>query len=72
MIGMVTAVLTGSDGAGLLATIATGHWAVAGFVTGGVVSAAVLMALMWFQLSAFAQAHQQRLFENEQERPDVG
>jgi hypothetical protein len=34
MIGMVTAVLTGSA-AGLLATIAAGHSAVAGFVTGG-------------------------------------
>ena len=35
MIGMVTAVLTGSA-AGLLATIAAGHSAVAGFVIGGV------------------------------------
>jgi hypothetical protein len=54
MIGVVTAVLTGSD-AGLLATIAAGHSAVAGFVTGGVVGVAVLMALMWFQYSAWAQ-----------------
>ena len=68
---VVTAVLTGSA-AGLLATIAAGHSAVAGFVTGGVVSIAVLVALMWFQYSAFAQAHQLRLFENEQERPDTG
>jgi hypothetical protein len=37
-----------------------------------VVSAAVLVALMWFQYSAFAQAHQLRLFENEQENPDAG
>jgi hypothetical protein len=44
MIGVVTAVLTGSD-AGLLATITAGHSAVAGFVTGGVVSVAVLAAL---------------------------
>jgi hypothetical protein len=71
MIGMVTAVLTGSA-AGLLATIATGHSAVAGFVTGGAVSVAVLAALMWFQYSAFGQAHQLRLFEDEQERPDAG
>jgi hypothetical protein len=71
MIGVVTAVLTGSA-AGLLATIAAGHSAVAGFVTGGVVGAAVLVALMWFQLSAWVQAHQQRLFEDEQERPDAG
>ena len=59
MIGMVTAVLTGSD-AGLLATIAAGHSAVAGFVTGGVVGVAVLMALMWFQYSAWARGHQLR------------
>jgi hypothetical protein len=31
-----------------------------------------LVALMWFQLSAWVRAHQQRLFENEQERPDAG
>jgi hypothetical protein len=36
MIGVVTAVLTGSA-ADLLATVAAGHSAVAGFVTGGVV-----------------------------------
>jgi hypothetical protein len=71
MIGMVTAVLTGSA-AGLLASIAAGHSAVAGFVTGGVVSLAALVALMRFQYSAFAQAHQLRLFEDEQERPDAG
>ena len=71
MIGVVTAVLTGSD-AGLLATVAAGHSAVAGFVTGGVVGVAVLMALMWFQCAAWAQGHQLRLFEDEQERPDAG
>jgi hypothetical protein len=71
MIGVVTAVLTGSA-AGLLATIAASHSAVAGFVTGGLVGAAVLAALMWFHFSAWAQAHQQRLFEDEQERPDAG
>jgi len=46
MIGVVTAVLTGAA-AGLLATVASGHSAVAGFVTGGVVGVAVQMALMW-------------------------
>jgi hypothetical protein len=71
MIGVVTAVLTGSA-AGLLATIAASHSAVAGFVTGGVVGAAALVALMWFQLSAWVHAHQQRLFEEEQERLDAG
>src|SRR6266496_3478375 len=30
-----------------------------------VVGAAVLVALMWFQLSAWAHGHQQRLFEDE-------
>jgi hypothetical protein len=54
------------------AILAAGHSAVAGFVTGGVVGVAVLVALMRFQLSAWAQAHQQRLFEDEQERPDAG
>ena len=48
MIGVVTAVLTGSD-AGLLATIAARHSAVAGFVTGGVVVPPFLVVLMWFQ-----------------------
>jgi CubicO group peptidase (beta-lactamase class C family) len=58
--------------AGLLATIAASHSAVAGFVTGGVVGAAALVALMWFQFSAWVHAHQQRLFEDEQGRPDAG
>jgi hypothetical protein len=71
MIGVVTAVLTGSA-AGLLGTIAASHSAVAGFVTGGVVGAAVLVALRRYQLSGSVQAHQQRLFEDEQERPDAG
>ena len=71
MIGVVTAVLTGSA-AGLLATIASGRSAVAGFVTGGVVGVAVLMALIWFQASAWTQGHQVQLFEDEQERPDAG
>ena len=59
MIGVVTAVLTGSA-AGLLATIAAGHSAVAGFA-GGVVGVAVLMTLMWFQYSAWVQGHHLRL-----------
>ena len=71
MIGVVTAVLTGSA-AGLLATIAAGHSAVAGFVTGGVVGAAALVALTWFQLSAWVHGHQQRLFEDKQESPHAG
>jgi hypothetical protein len=31
-----------------------------------------LMALTWFQHSAWTQGHQQRLFEDEQEQPDAG
>ena len=52
--------------------MAAGHSAVAGFVTGGVVGIAVLMALMWFQYSAWTRGHQLRLFEDEQDRPDAG
>ena len=71
MIGMVTAVLTGSA-VGQLAAIASGHSHVAGLVTDGVVSASVLVALMWFQHRAWEQARRERLFGNEQEKPEVG
>ena len=67
MIGVVTAVLTGSD-----AHHPAGDEPGDRRVAGGVVGVAVLVALMWFQYSAWAQAHQLRLFENEQERPDAG
>jgi hypothetical protein len=63
MIGMVTVVLTGSA-AGLLATIAASHSAVAGFVTGGVVGAAVLVALMWFRRTDYPDLSNQRLGRN--------
>jgi hypothetical protein len=65
MVGVVTAVLTGSA-AGLLAAIATGDSVVAGFVTGAVVGAAVLVALMLFQLSAWAHTSRRQLFDDEQ------
>jgi hypothetical protein len=64
MIAVVTAVLTGSA-AGLIAVIAAGHSAVAGFVTGGVVDAAVLAALTWHQYRAWTQGVRTRLFEDE-------
>jgi hypothetical protein len=47
MIGVVTAVPTGSAAA-LFATTAAGHPAAAGFVTGRVVGVGVLAALMWY------------------------
>jgi hypothetical protein len=71
MIGVVTSVLTGGA-AGLLATIAAGHSAVAGFITGAVVGAGALVALMWFQYVTWGQARREQLFEGEQEEPEAG
>jgi len=71
MIGVVTAVLTGSA-IGQVAAITSGHSHVAGLVTDGVVSVAVLAILMWFQYRAWEQARQERLFGHEQEKPDAG
>jgi len=68
MVGVVTAVLTGSA-AGLLATIAAGHSAVAGFVTGAVAGIAALLALMAFQVRGWDKSDQLQLFEDEQEPP---
>jgi hypothetical protein len=68
MVGVVTAVLTGSA-AGLLATIAAGHSAVAGFVTGAVVGIAALLALLRFQYRAWNKSDQLQLFDDEQELP---
>lgn len=56
MVAVVTAVLTGSA-AGLVAAVASGHSAVAGFVTGGVVALAILVVLMRLQSSSWKQAH---------------
>lgn len=71
MIGVVTAVLTGSAVAQLVA-IASGHSHVAGLVTDGVVSVLVLVALMWFQHRAWEQARRERLFGTELEKPEAG
>jgi hypothetical protein len=49
----------------LIAHTAAGHSAVAGFAAGGVVGAAVLAALMWYQYRAWAQGVRIRLFEAE-------
>jgi hypothetical protein len=70
MIGVVTAVLTGSA-AGLLATVVAGHSGVAGFTAGGVTGVTVLAALMWYQHSAWGRTRQIRLFEDELEGPDA-
>lgn len=52
MVGVVTAVLAGSA-AGLLTAIADGHSGVAGFVAGGIVGVAILVALMELQFRRF-------------------
>jgi hypothetical protein len=62
MVGVVTAVLVGSA-AGLVAAVAAGHSAVAGFVTGGVVSLATVVALMRMQNSAWRQIRQHPYFD---------
>lgn len=71
MIGVVTAVLTGSA-AGLLAVLASGHSAVAGFAAGGAVGMAVLAALMSFQYRAWGVTGQQRPFDHEEGEPEEG
>lgn len=68
MVGVVTAVLTGSA-AGLLATITSGHSAGIGFATGAVVGVAVLVALMRFQYVAWGQARREWLFDNDPAQP---
>ncbi len=62
MVSVVTAVLVGSA-AGLAAAAAAGHSAVAGFVTGGVVAAATVVALVRFQNSAWRQIRQHPFFD---------
>jgi hypothetical protein len=62
MVGVVTAVLAGSA-AGLVAAVASGHSAVAGFVTGGVVALATVVALMRSQNSAWRQVRQHPYFD---------
>ncbi len=66
MVAVVTAVLTGSA-AGLIAAVAAGHSAVAGFVTAGAVALAILVVLMRFQSSAWKQGHERWFFEGQEE-----
>jgi len=65
MVGVVTAVLTGSA-AGLIAALAAGHSAVAGFTTGGVVAVAAVVAVIRVQRSAWRQIRQHPYFDSEQ------
>jgi hypothetical protein len=62
MVGVVTAVLAGSA-AGLIAVVAAGHSAMAGFVTGGVVAVAAAGTLMHVQNSAWRQIRQHPYFD---------
>ena len=62
MVGVVTAVLAGSA-AGLIAAMAAGHSATAGFVTGGAVALATAVALMRVQKSAWRQIRQHPYFD---------
>jgi hypothetical protein len=62
MVGVVTAALAGST-AGLIADVAAGHSAVAGFVTGGVVAVAAVAAVIRVQRSAWRQARQHPYFD---------
>jgi len=65
MVGVVTAVLTGSA-AGLIATVAAGHSAVAGFTVGGVVAVAAVAAVIRVQRSAWRQIRQHPYFDCQQ------
>ena len=68
MVGVVTSVLAGSA-AGLVATIAAGHSAVAGFVTGAAVGAVSLTALMWYQHSGWQRILKLGMFEDTRDKP---
>ena len=52
--------------AGLIAAVAAGHCAVAGFVTGGVVAGAAVMTLMRVQNAAWEQIRQHPYFDCQQ------
>ena len=54
MVAVITSVLAGST-AGLLAAVSSDHSAVIGFVVGGAVAAAALVAMMRYQHSAWRQ-----------------
>lgn len=68
MIGLVTAVLAGSA-AGLLDALLFGRSLIHGFIVYGVVSAAVLAALLWFEHRAWEPAWRERLYGGEQDDP---
>jgi len=65
MVGVVTAVLAGSA-AGLIAAVASGHSAVVGFATGGVVAVAALAAVIRVQRSAWRQIRHHPYFDSQQ------
>jgi hypothetical protein len=65
MVGVVTAVLAGSA-AGLIAAVAAGHSAVAGFATGGVGAVAAVAAVIRVQRSAWRQIRQHPYFDCQQ------
>ena len=71
MVSVVTAVLAGSA-AGLIAAMAAGHSAAAGFATGGVVVLATAVALMRVQKSAWAQIGQHPYFDCQPAVPPSG
>lgn len=64
MVGVVTAVLTGSA-AGLLAAVVTDQSLVVALVAGGLSAAAALAALMRFQAAAWRRVSTARLFADE-------
>ena len=70
MVGVVIAVLVGSA-AGSLTAIADGHSGVAGFVTGGIVGAIILAALMEIQRAAWQRIRQHHFFGGEQGGPST-
>jgi hypothetical protein len=69
MVGLVTAVLTGSA-AGVLAGLASGHSLAAAIASGAAVAAAVLTGLMRYQREAWKQISATALFAGEDQVPD--
>ena len=70
MVAVVTAVLVGSA-CGLLAALAAGHSSIAGYIAGGLLGVAALLALMRYQLMAWRQASAEVLFPDD-EGPQTG
>ena len=61
MVAVVTAVLAGSA-CGLLAALAAGHSSLAGYIAGGLLGVAALIALMRYQLMVWRRASAEELF----------